>query len=149
MDTDKQCINCQQKLVIRDNLKICPLCNSQALEESQIFIETSESSNQIYITCHGATLYHEGTTEVSAGVKWNDENDPSKGYEIISHPVYAPTHTGRRRIKKEAIGRIRRCQGCQDYTIRMRRKEGKDFFIPSDKHPRRKNLKPVEHRTYS
>ena len=36
---------------------------------------------------------------------------------------------------------------CQDYTVRMRRKEGPDFYIPSHKHPNRKKLKSVQHTT--
>ncbi|MEW5994038.1 MAG: hypothetical protein AB1744_06545 [Candidatus Zixiibacteriota bacterium] len=80
-------------------------------------------------------------------MKWLDPDDPSAGYEIVKHPVYAPNHTKRRRIKREVLGKIRRCQACQDYTVRMRRKEGPDFFIPSSKYPGRKKLKSVHHVT--
>ncbi|MDH4034406.1 MAG: hypothetical protein OEV80_11475, partial [candidate division Zixibacteria bacterium] len=51
-------------------------------------------------------------------------------------------------IKREALGSIRRCQACQDYTVRMRRKEGADFCIPSSKFPHRKTLKSVHHVSY-
>jgi hypothetical protein len=63
--------------------------------------------------------------------------------------VYAPTHSRRRRIKAEAFGKIRRCAACQDLTVRLRRREGPDFFIPSSKHPGRKKLKSVTYRTWA
>jgi len=103
----------------------------------------------ILIECPGATIYREGTNEIEAGAKFIDDDDPSRGYEIIDHPVYSPTHEKKRRIKTEAYGSIRRCRGCQDLTIRMRRQEGPDFFVPSAKHPRRNKLKPVKYRTYA
>ena len=80
--------------------------------------------------------------------RFKDDDDPEQGFEIVDHAVYAPTHNKKRRIKKEALGKIRRCQGCQDYTVRMRRREGPDFFVPSYKHPGRKKLKTVEYVTY-
>jgi hypothetical protein len=73
-----------------------------------------------------------------------DENDPDKGYEIISNQVFAPEHKKRRLIKKEHLGSIRRCQACQDLTVRMIRREGPDFFIPNPRHPHKKQLKSID-----
>jgi len=148
MKDDKTCIHCGRQLVNQKGIWICQRCNSRDLEYSRVFIEEREDDGYVFIECPGATLYIDGTDDVEAGVRFLDDDDPEKGYEIIDHPVYAPTHTKRRRIKSEALGKIRRCQGCQDYTVRMRRKEGPDFFVPSVKHPRRKKLKSVEYVTY-
>ncbi len=147
--TDDKCINCGQELVRKGGAMVCLRCNSDLLTASEIFVEPGDDEDFMFIECPGATLYKEGTNEIEAGVKFNDDNDPSKGYRIIKHQVFAPTHKSKRRIPTEAHGRIRRCQGCQDLTVRMRRREGPDFFVPSVKHPKRKKLKPVEYRTYS
>lgn len=139
----KKCINCHRLLVKKNNAWLCPQCNPDSHELDDIFIDPTDENEYIFIECPGATLYEPGTDKVIAGVKFLDDNEPSAGFEIIREPIYAPTHTRRRRIRKDARGKIRRCQGCQDYTVRMRRKEGPDFFIPSPKHPRRKKLKSV------
>lgn len=142
--TVKKCINCGQNLIRRNRAWFCPKCNPASLEYTDIFKDDEDNdADYVFIDCPGATLYEPGTDKVIAGVKFIDDNDPSKGYEIVKEAVYAPTHTKRRRIKREALGKIRRCQGCQDYTVRMRRREGPDFFIPSYKHPNRKKLKSV------
>lgn len=148
MANTSTCINCRGRLVSRRGVLVCPRCNSGETDQIQGILEPFEDDDHVFIECPGATLYAAGTTEVVAGVKWHDNDDPLKGYKIIGNPVYAPDHRRRRRIKREALGRIRRCQACQDYTIRMRRKEGADFYIPSSKHPDRKKLKPVRHLTY-
>jgi hypothetical protein len=148
MPNQQTCINCGETLILKDGVYLCPNCNTQELEDSQIFLEPPDSSEYVFIECPGATLYEPGTDIVTAGAEFLDNDDPSKGCRIVEHPVYSPTHTKRRRIKKEALGRIRRCQGCQDYTVRMRRPEGPDFFIPSPKHPHRKKLKSVNYRTF-
>ena len=140
-----QCISCNGRLITHKGVRICPRCNSDQIEVSQLFTEAQANDDYIYIECQGATLYDPETGEIVEGVKFLDDDDPSKGYKIINQPVYPPTHTKRRRIKPEAVGRIRRCQACQDYTVRMRRREGPDFFIPSHKHPKRKKLKTVTH----
>ena len=146
---NKLCVNCGQELVRKNGADVCLRCNSELLTESEIFVEADDREGYIFIECPGATLYREGTTEIEAGVKFIDDDDPSRGYEIIDHPVYAPTHEKKRRIKAEAYGRIRRCRGCQDLTVRMRRREGPDFFMPSSKHPGRTKLKSVKYRTYA
>ncbi len=148
MTTDQKCINCGQTLVVRNGVAVCPHCNSQDIENSQVFLESLDDE-YVFIECPGATLYENGTNKVVAGAEFLDDNNPEKGYRIVKHAVYAPTHTRRRRIKRDAVGRIRRCQGCQDYTIRMRRPEGPDFYIPSNKHPNRKKLKTGNYRTFA
>ena len=90
----------------------------------------------VLIECPGATLYHSGTDKVSAGVRFFDPDKPSSGYEIVDKPVFGPKHVSRRWVKKQDIHLIRRCQSCQDHTIRMRRKEGPNLYIPSRRHPR-------------
>ena len=129
-------------------MSICLKCNSEELQEYPILFEVQDSDEYIFIECPGATIYQPGTNNIIGGVKFYDNDDPLKGHKIIGEPVYAPTHSKRRRIKREALGKIRRCQGCQDYTVRMRRPEGPDFFIPSHKHPSRKKLKSVKHLSY-
>lgn len=148
MAEKKHCINCDQELVKRNGIWLCRNCNSKDLELSNIFNDEPGESEYIFIECPGATLYKDGTDEIIQGVKFHDREDPQNGYDIIDKPVYAPTHKRRRRIKKESVNNICRCQGCQDYTIRMRRREGADFFIPSTKYPGRKKLKTVEHVAY-
>ena len=148
MSQKNLCVNCGQALIKKNGAWQCLKCNSELLTEAAIFVENTESDHLV-IDCPGATLYHEGTNDVEVGVRFIDDDDPSKGYEIVGHPVYAPTHEKKRRIKAEAYGRIRRCRGCQDYTVRMRRREGPDFMVPSSKHPGRTNLKPVKYRTYA
>ncbi len=147
MDEAKKCINCHRELVQRNGTWICQQCNTQLDAVLDGVIEGVESDEYVFIECPGATLYEPGTNNVIRGVKFVNENDPFMGHRIIVDPVYAPTHTKRRRIKREALGKIRRCQGCQDYTIRMRRPEGPDFYIPSHKHPGRTKLKSVTPRS--
>jgi len=149
MNQAPTCINCGRPLVLRQGARVCLDCNSDLLTAAEIFIDPPDTDEYVVIECPGATLYREGTNEVEAGVKFEDDDDPSKGYEIVKHPVYAPTHERKRRIKAEAYGKIRRCRGCQDLTVRMRRREGPDFFAPSVKHPGRKKLKSVSYRTYA
>jgi hypothetical protein len=100
--------------------------------------------DKIFIECPGATVYEPGTRNIIAGVRFLDENNPKAGHEIVSHPVYAPEHRHRRIIKKEHRFSIRRCQACQDLTVRLMRREGPDFFIPNPRFPHKKRLKPVE-----
>jgi hypothetical protein len=108
------------------------------------FGDEAANKDCVFIECPGATVYEAGTRNIIAGVEFADEQDPSKGYKIIDHPVYAPDHKKRRMIKKEHINSIRRCQACQDLTVRLIRREGVDFFIPNPRFPRKKQLKSVE-----
>jgi len=104
----------------------------------------SLDNDKMFIECPGVTVYDSQTREVIAGVEFLDEQDPDAGYRIIGQPVYAPEHRRRRLIKKAHRGLIRRCQACQDLTVRLIRREGPDFYIPSARHPHRRQLKPVE-----
>ena len=110
-----------------------PFGETECLDEDKMFIE-----------CPGATVYDPETREIIAGVRFKDESDPAAGYEIVDREVFAPEHRRRRLIRKEDYKRIRRCQACQDLTVRLMRREGPDFFIPNPKFPRKKQLKPVE-----
>lgn len=148
MDDKKKCINCNRPLLKQQGVWLCIQCNSDEIVTTGIFVDQQESDDTVFIECSGATLYEPGTNNVIGGVKYHDNDDPTKGHKIIGQPVYAPEHKKRRRIKREAMGSIRRCQACQDYTVRMRRKEGADFCIPSARFPRRKSLKTIHHVSY-
>ena len=148
MPDPKTCINCGSELVKRGAAMFCRSCNSEDIEQARLFVREEYDDEYTFIECPGATLYASDSNEVVEGVEYYDRDDPSKGYRIVKQPVYAPEHRKRRRIKREALGKITRCRACQDYTIRMRRKEGPDFFIPSPRHPHRKKLKSVQHTSW-
>lgn len=118
---------------ISDTEVIYPFRNEETLDGDKIFIE-----------CPGATVYEEGTKNVIGGAEFIDDGDPQKGYRIVGQPIFAPEHKSRRLVKKEHLNAIRRCQACQDLTVRLIRREGVDFFIPSPKHPRKTKLKSIE-----
>ena len=133
------CQKCGSALETIGVLSFCPRCNDR---EGRHYNSLSSSINdfadgrdRVLITCQGATLYDPVTNEVIAGVRFVDDDDPSRGYEIVGGPVYGPRHVKRRWVKKEDVHLIRRCESCQDYTIRMKRKEGPDLYIPSRKGP--------------
>jgi hypothetical protein len=138
-DQNEFCQRCGAVLETIGGLPFCPRCNDR---EGRYYNLLSSSINdfadnhdQVLITCHGATLYDPITNEVIAGVRFVDENDPSQGYEIVNRPVYGPRHVKRRWVKKDDAHLIRRCESCQDYTVRMKRKEGPDLYIPGRKGP--------------
>ncbi|MCK5127272.1 MAG: hypothetical protein KAR42_13540 [candidate division Zixibacteria bacterium] len=139
------CEICSADLTYIGGLPFCPNCNDNHGDFynslSSTIASFAEDSNMVMIECPGATIYHEGSNDVKAGVKFYNNNDPSKGYEIVTHPVYGPKHVKRRWVKKEDAHLIRRCQSCQDHTIRNRRKEGPDLYIPSRKHDNRHHRK--------
>ncbi|MBD3332409.1 hypothetical protein GF356_06130 [candidate division GN15 bacterium] len=143
----KLCRHCNTRLQHREDSWYCPECEAEERDLSGIF-EDDQDEEYVFIECPGATLYAPGTDDVVAGVQWFDLDDANSEFEIVDKPVFAPNHKRRRRIKREAIGKIRRCRACQDYTIRMRRREGPDFYIPSAKHPNRDKLKSVRHVSY-
>ena len=147
-NNSRNCVNCGLPLVQQKGAWVCAKCNPRAIDTSNIFVDDIESEEYTFIECPGATLYGENSNDVTEGVRWIDDEDATKGFEIIGQQIFAPNHKKRRRIRKDALGKIRRCRACQDYTIRMRRPEGRDFFIPSYKHPRRKKLRSMEHVTY-
>lgn len=133
------CPICGGGLEETGGLSICPRCNDAQGEYynclSQSISDFADQSDKVLIECPGATLYYPGANEVAAGARFFDNDDRSKGYEIIRRPVYGPKHVKYRWVKKEDAHLIRRCQSCQDYTIRMRRKEGPDLYIPSVRNP--------------
>ncbi|MEK7774379.1 MAG: hypothetical protein AAB305_00655 [Candidatus Zixiibacteriota bacterium] len=139
--SEQHCIACHGKLTLRGATWICLKCNSEDVDASAVFMEDGQA-DYVFIDCHGASMYEGDSNTVVEGVMFDDQ-DSSK-YEIVGKAVYAPNHNRKRRIKKDAVGKIRRCQACQDLTVRLRRREGADFYIPSVKHPSRKTLKKVE-----
>lgn len=151
MDTSKSkiCVSCGESLINKRGLWLCSQCNTEDLEKIYPFLTMEDNDKYVFIECPGATHFEPGTTTVTSGVDFIDDDDPFKGYRIVDKPVYSPTHCKKRRILIEALGNIRRCQGCQDYTVRMRRPEGADFCIPSPKHPHRKQLKSVNSRSFA
>ena len=144
----KKCVNCNRPLTKHRGAWMCIPCNPEAVDVSDIFVEDIESNEFTFVECPGATMYDPETNEVIEGVHFIDRDDPSKGHKIIGKSIYAPNHKKRRRVRKEDAGSVRRCQACQDYTVRCRRKEGRDFYIPSSKHPERNKLKSMEHVAY-
>jgi len=121
-----------------------PIKSYDDIEARNPFGDEAANKDCVFIECPGATVYETGTRTIIAGVEFVDESDPSKGFKIINHPVFAPDHKKRRMIKKEHVNSIRRCQACQDLTVRLIRREGVDFFIPNPRFPRKKQLKSVE-----
>jgi len=106
--------------------------------------EVLNDGDKVFIECPGATIYEPGTRTIMAGVRFRDSRDPAKGYDIINRQVFAPGHKKRRLVRRKDLASIRRCQACQDLTIRMMRREGPDFYIPNNRNPRRKFLKPID-----
>lgn len=139
------CINCGGALTVEHGIVVCPACNSRTLAEIKAFElhQDEVAPEYCFIECPGATLYADDTTTIIGGVAFIDDNDLTRGYRLIDRAVYAPLHTRRRRIPRESAGHIRRCQACQDLTVRLRRKEGADFCIPSEKFPKRERLRSV------
>ena len=119
---------------------LCPRCNDALGDRfgalAQSLADFTSDTDRVVIECPGATLYLPDSDQVTAGVRFLDSNDPSRGYEIIERPVYGPAHVAHRWVKRQDAHLIRRCQSCQDLTVRMRRKEGPNLFIPSRRHPR-------------
>ncbi len=145
MVNKKKCIHCGRELIRKKGVLLCLECNSDDLDINILFKDDDTPEDHVFIECPGATLYQPGTNNIIGGVKFIDDDDPFMGHKIIGEPVFAPNHKRKRLIKRDSLGKIRRCEACQDYTVRMRRKEGADFFIPSVKHPKRKSLKSVKH----
>lgn len=108
------CSHCGRPLAAEGGLEICLYCNKIAT------IEDVPRGEKVIIECPGATLYDLESGRVVGGVKWNHPDDFTHGFDIVVAPVYAPNHTQRRLIDPEQVGKIVRCQACQDYTVRMR-----------------------------
>ena len=103
---------------------LCLPCNEKYGDFYNFFTNASkehlDSNNHVVIECPGATIFDSNNERVVLGVKWNNDKDHSQGYEIIGKQIYAPNHHKTRRVEKEHVKNIGRCQGCQDFTIRMR-----------------------------
>ena len=148
-DTQKlqaDCVRCVSPLQNMDGVMPCPTCNDHAGKlGGRLFSAVhgfAVDSDKVLIECPGATLYHPGTNEVALGVRFIDNDNPSRGYKIVGKTVFGPKHVRRRWVRKEDAHLIRRCQSCQDYTVRMKRKEGADLYIPSRKGPEMHCLRP-------
>jgi len=133
----------KRKAITPDRSRKAAAGKDSAGVEYPFIDDEGQKDDKIFIECPGATVYDPQTREIIAGVEFLDENEPDAGYRIIDHPVYAPEHKSKRLIKREHRHLIRRCQACQDLTVRLIRREGPDFFIPSPKHPRKKQLKSI------
>jgi len=142
------CVNCGGELLFVDETRLCPKCNSEASismihELSAVILEPAEMDRG-FIECPGATIFDSETGEPVEGAVFADQDDGVYTVRHAKWPVYPPGHKRRRMIPTEAYGKIRRCRACQDYTVRMRRKEGADFCAPSAKFPHRKRLKTID-----
>lgn len=135
----EKCRHCGNDLSDFGGLAICAPCNDKPLESfdclTDSIISFAADSDKVMIECPGATIYYPGTNEIESGVCFIDPDDPTKGYKTVRHPVFGPKHVKHRWVKNEDARLIRRCQSCQDHTVRMRRKEGPNLYIPSRKHP--------------
>ncbi len=157
-DVSSVCVSCGGELLFIDEARLCPKCNTEASiimikELSAVVMERAELDSG-FIECPGATLFDLKTGEPIEGAVFGDDtaapNSTADGavesYTVkhVRWPVFPPGHKKRRMIPTEAYGKIRRCRACQDYTVRMRRREGADFCAPSAKFPHRKRLKSVD-----
>ena len=118
--------------------------NSQTEITNPFGDDELQNGDKIVIECPGATIYEPGTRNIISGVKFQSENDPAQGFQIIGSPVYAPEHKQRRLVKKEHVGSIRRRKACQDLTVRMIRPEGPDLYIPDGRNHHKTKLKSIE-----
>jgi len=108
------CTHCGRPLASEGGIDLCLYCNQIATPADV------EQDGKTVIECPGATLYDVESGQVLKGVKFYDQDDFTRGYEIVDEPVFAPGHIPRRLIDAAQVGRIARCQSCQDYTVRMR-----------------------------
>ena len=150
----KHCVNCGAELTIIDNVPICSSCNTPevvalATGITRIGVAAVDAILQMddgttMIECPGATRYDEVTGEVTEGAEFVDLADGSYQVRVVLRHIFPPNHCKRRVLSPEARGKIRRCQACQDYTVRIRRREGVDFCVPSRKFPHRTKLRTVD-----
>lgn len=147
------CINCGGPLLFVEETRLCGKCNTAETHEMVAALHSAiyrpEDSETQFVECPGASVLDEKTGQVVEGAVFVDHEDGSYEVKIIKRKVFPPSHRKRRMVKREAFGKIRRCQACQDYTVRLRRKEGVDFCVPSKNHPHRKKLKSVDFISHS
>jgi hypothetical protein len=108
------CIHCGRSLTRQGGVELCLVCNSMATQ-AELAVEP-----KTVIECPGATLYDVESGRILEGVKWNDTADFTLGHVIIKNEVFAPMHMTRRLLAADQVGKIARCQACQDHTVRMR-----------------------------
>jgi len=141
------CVSCGAKLLFVDETRLCATCNTQPIidlaTEFSALVSSDDSSENVIIRCPGASRYNDTTGAVVEGAEFVDDSDGSYRARIVARPLFPSGHTKLRVISRPALGRIRRCQTCQDYTVRLKRKEGADFCVPSRRFPNRKALKSV------
>lgn len=147
-DRASVCLSCGGELLFVDETRLCPKCNSESsisiIKELSAVIMAPAELDRGFIECPGATLFDEATGEPLEGAVFEDDINGGYAVKHLKWPVFPPGHKKRRLIPTEAYGKIRRCRACQDYTVRMCRKEGADFCAPSARFPRRKHLKSVD-----
>lgn len=108
------CTHCGRPLTHAGGVDLCLVCNTIATPADLV------AEPKVVIECPGATLYDVESGRILEGVKWNDNSDYTLGHVIIKNEVFAPMHMARRLLGSEQVGKIARCQACQDYTVRMR-----------------------------
>jgi len=140
---EQTCETCGSHLLPLGGLKLCPRCDDVAglcLSLGGTVNDFTAETDRVLIECPGATIYRSGTNDIIAGARFKNDSDPTCGFIIIDKPVYGPHHVRYRWVRNKDLHLIRRCQSCQDHTVRMRRREGPDLYIPS-----RKNLSGRPH----
>lgn len=146
------CQSCGGDLLFVDENRFCPKCNTQNnrefAESLSKMVSLTPGDLPQFIDCPGASVYDEQTGDVIEGADFIELDNESYEVKLVERAVFPPGHHGKRMIKPEHFGKIRRCQSCQDYTVRLRRKEGVDFCVPSTKYPNRKKLKTIEFVTH-
>jgi hypothetical protein len=105
---------------------MCLECNDKYGEYYTFFssaisdFRRNDGKEVILVDCPGATIYDETNTKIVRGVKWNDQNDFTRGHTVVGNPIYAPGHIPKRLVPKDRVRSIARCRACQDFTVRMR-----------------------------
>ena len=141
------CVSCGAKLIFESRTRLCTKCNTPETKSYLVTLGKAlgdiDQHEPIVIECPGASICDSETGMVNEGAEFIDKPDGSYEVKIVSRPVYPPGHTRKKLISPEIFGRVRRCQACQDYTVRQMRREGPDFCAPSSKFPNRTKLKTV------
>ncbi len=123
-DKSQRCHICGKVMREYKGVYLCLPCNERYGDFYGFFNSASrdyhEEKEYVIIECPGVTIYDESNQRVVQGVKWNDDRDHAKGYEVIGKQIFAPNHTKTRRVPKDKANNISRCQSCQDFTVRMR-----------------------------
>lgn len=120
----ERCHICGKPMREYKGVYLCLPCNEKYGDYYNFFTSASrefqDSNDRVTIECPGVTIYDESNSRVVQGVRWHNDHDHSQGYEIVGKQIFAPKHARTRVVGKAHAHRISRCQGCQDFTIRMR-----------------------------